>query len=152
MGTRNNPGKYDCYYKAAPDEPIFVLLGRDPVASVVVRFWIQMRKLIGGTQQDKLDEALRCARYMEDYAIFLDRDNQSATRAMQATATDDEITEDDMVRACRITAGNIARTGPGAMRELAREFAEHGARLHARVKSLETKLDAIRDILAGQVR
>ena len=25
MGTKNNPGKYDCYEKAGPDEPIFTL-------------------------------------------------------------------------------------------------------------------------------
>ncbi|HAW11807.1 MAG TPA: aspartate decarboxylase, partial [Chloroflexi bacterium] len=30
MGTKNNPGKFDCYDDAHPDEPMFVLLGRDP--------------------------------------------------------------------------------------------------------------------------
>ena len=29
MGTKNNPGKFDCYEHAKPDEPMFVLLGRD---------------------------------------------------------------------------------------------------------------------------
>ena len=28
MGTKNNPGRFDCYGNAEPDEPIFVLLGR----------------------------------------------------------------------------------------------------------------------------
>ena len=26
MGTKNNPGKFDCYANAKPDEPLFVLL------------------------------------------------------------------------------------------------------------------------------
>lgn len=29
MGTKNNPGKYDCYAKLEPDEPHFVLRGKD---------------------------------------------------------------------------------------------------------------------------
>jgi hypothetical protein len=28
MGTKNVPGKFDCYANALPDEPTFVLLGR----------------------------------------------------------------------------------------------------------------------------
>ena len=32
MATKNNPGKFDCYTNAEPDEPMFILLGRDPVA------------------------------------------------------------------------------------------------------------------------
>jgi hypothetical protein len=39
MGTKNNPGTYDCYDKAEPDEPMFVLLARDPTASTFVRAW-----------------------------------------------------------------------------------------------------------------
>lgn len=27
MGSKNNPGKYDCYEAADPDEPMFILLG-----------------------------------------------------------------------------------------------------------------------------
>ena len=29
MGTKNNPGQFDCYRNAEPDEPMFVLLARD---------------------------------------------------------------------------------------------------------------------------
>lgn len=43
MGTRNNPGKFDCYDKAEPDEPIFVLLGRDPQAAHLVSIWSKLR-------------------------------------------------------------------------------------------------------------
>lgn len=38
MGTKNRPGTFDCYAAAGPDEPLFVLLGRDPVAPLLVRF------------------------------------------------------------------------------------------------------------------
>lgn len=30
MGTKNNPGEFDCYANALADEPMFVLLARDP--------------------------------------------------------------------------------------------------------------------------
>ena len=39
MGTKNNPGEYDGYTKAEPDEPMFVLLARDPLAADQVRDW-----------------------------------------------------------------------------------------------------------------
>lgn len=39
MGTKNDPGKYDCHTKAHPDEPMFTLLGRDPTAYHLVRIW-----------------------------------------------------------------------------------------------------------------
>lgn len=29
MGTKNQPGSFDCYANAKGDEPLFVLLGRD---------------------------------------------------------------------------------------------------------------------------
>lgn len=71
MSTKNNPGRFDCYSKAAPDEPMFVLLGRDPIASLVVTFWVKMRLLIGAERitDDKLVEASKCAREMESWAV-----------------------------------------------------------------------------------
>lgn len=43
MGTKNNPGKYDCYVKAEPDEPLFTVLGRDPLGADFVALWAAMR-------------------------------------------------------------------------------------------------------------
>jgi hypothetical protein len=43
MGTKNNPGKFDCLAKAEPDEPFFVLLGRDPQAAHLVSIWSKVR-------------------------------------------------------------------------------------------------------------
>ena len=42
MGT-NNPGKYDCHANADPDEPLFVLLGRDRLAAHLVSIWSKLR-------------------------------------------------------------------------------------------------------------
>ncbi len=43
MGTKNNPGKFDCYANAGPDEPMFVLLGRDRLAGHLVSIWSKIR-------------------------------------------------------------------------------------------------------------
>lgn len=43
MGTKENPGKHDCYANAAPDEPLFTLLARDPLALFLVSIWSSMR-------------------------------------------------------------------------------------------------------------
>lgn len=43
MGTKNQPGKFDCYDNALPDEPIFILLARDPLAPFLVSAWSAVR-------------------------------------------------------------------------------------------------------------
>lgn len=69
MGTKNNPGKFDCYAHAEPDEPMFVLLGRDPVAGVVVSLWAALRIALGETSPEKIAEAKACAIAMTMFAI-----------------------------------------------------------------------------------
>jgi hypothetical protein len=66
MGTKNNPGDFDCYANAEPDEPMFVLLGRDRHAPLLVRLWAELRHL---EREDpaKLREALTCAEAMAQY-------------------------------------------------------------------------------------
>jgi hypothetical protein len=44
MGTKNNPGEFDCYALALPNEPIFVLLGRDPDFARLVLSWANQRE------------------------------------------------------------------------------------------------------------
>ncbi len=60
MGTKRNPGKFDCYESAGPDEPMFVLLGRDPSAPLLVELWAAMRS-DAGEQPEKVREAISCA-------------------------------------------------------------------------------------------
>lgn len=68
MGTKNNPAPFDCYANAEPDEPMFILLGRDPAASFVVRLWTSMRRAMGSTSDTKLTEAEACAAAMKEFA------------------------------------------------------------------------------------
>ena len=68
MGTKENPGQFDCYANAAPDEPMFVLLGRDKHAPTLVRLWALLRQYDGETD-DKIAEALACADAMDQHAV-----------------------------------------------------------------------------------
>lgn len=63
MGSKNNPGKFDCYEAADPDEPMFVLLGRDPLAPILVEAWASMREHLAGNPS-KVSEARACAEWM----------------------------------------------------------------------------------------
>ncbi len=69
MATKNNPGKFDCYANAEPDEPMFVLLGRDPAAPEAIFQWaserVRARKNEGGDEQ--ITEAIECAAAMAEY-------------------------------------------------------------------------------------
>lgn len=64
MGTKNDPGQFDCYANAEPDEPMFVLLGRDRHAPALVWLWALMRHA-EGEDETKVAEALDCANKMD---------------------------------------------------------------------------------------
>ena len=66
MGTKNNPGRFDCYANAEPDEPMFVLLGRDEHAPLLVRLWADLREL-DGEKAAKVAEAIQCATAMKRF-------------------------------------------------------------------------------------
>ena len=63
MGTKNNPGRFDCYANAEPDEPMFVLLGRDLDAPELVQLWADRREA-RGEDPAKVKEARDCAHQM----------------------------------------------------------------------------------------
>lgn len=65
--TKNNPGAYDCYAAANPDEPLFVLLARDKHAPTLIWLWAVLREL-DGEDQAKVDEARKCAMAMVAWA------------------------------------------------------------------------------------
>lgn len=44
MGTKNKPSEFDCYANALPDEPMFILLGRDPSSPDLVNDWADCRE------------------------------------------------------------------------------------------------------------
>lgn len=72
MATKNNPGKYDCYENAHPDEPMFVLLGRDKHAPTLVWLWATLREL-EGENPEKVEEARTCCFAMMEWAKAHDR-------------------------------------------------------------------------------
>jgi hypothetical protein len=67
VGTKNNPGDFDCYANAEPDEPMFVLLGRDKHAPILVRLWAQLREMDDTEDVHKIAETYWCAAQMESY-------------------------------------------------------------------------------------
>jgi len=67
MGTKNNPAEFDCYEKADPDEPMFILLARDAQAATSVRSWAIARLTNGEKNYSKIIEALQCADAMDEW-------------------------------------------------------------------------------------
>lgn len=67
MGSKRNPGQFDCYAAAAPDEPMFVLLGRDRHAAFLTRLWGLLRAR-DGEDAEKIEEAFACADAMDAHA------------------------------------------------------------------------------------
>lgn len=70
MGTKNNPSRFDCYANADPDEPMFVLLGRDRFAASLVDLWSNARS-VDGEDVVKISEALECAESMRQWLANL---------------------------------------------------------------------------------
>jgi hypothetical protein len=73
VGTKTEPGKFDCHGNALPDEPMFTVLARDPYAPALVRRWAKQRdKDIKAGIRPRSDipmikEARKCAADMEKW-------------------------------------------------------------------------------------
>lgn len=68
-GSDIGEGNHDCLAKRRPDEPMFILLGRDPDAHNIVRSWAERRLAAGGDPehcQMGLDTAERMQAYAAD--------------------------------------------------------------------------------------
>ena len=86
MGTKNQPGHYDCYGNAEPDEPMFIVLARDVSAPAVVRDWADRRELmidngqklnryrdgINGNTEAEADLNAKLRREIGDTFVYLD--------------------------------------------------------------------------------
>lgn len=68
MGTKNDPGRFDCYAAAEPDEPMFVLLGRDKHAPALVWLWAILREF-DGEKPEKVAEARQCVQAMIEWGV-----------------------------------------------------------------------------------
>lgn len=66
MGTKKDPGKYDCYGKLKEDEPYFVLRAQDESAPVLVDMWADNAESYG-VNRDKIEEARKVADEMRNY-------------------------------------------------------------------------------------
>lgn len=90
MGTKNNPGQFDCYENADPDEPMFVLLARDPIAPMLVDAWAAQRfGSIDPSDQDqlrKVQEARECAASMREWL-----------NAQDPVAVSEAVPDEDMI-------------------------------------------------------
>lgn len=71
MGTKANPGRFDCYRAAEPNEPMMILLARDSQAALLTRRWawgrqdLINRSLKPETDRPMVVEALECADKMD---------------------------------------------------------------------------------------
>lgn len=72
MGTKTEPGNFDCYSKAGDKEELFTLRAHDPLAPWVIRFWCILRYFKeyfdanpSELPSSKLKEAWTCAKKME---------------------------------------------------------------------------------------
>lgn len=83
MGTKNNPGNFDCYQAADPDEPMFVLLARDKHAAALVWLWSALRE-IDGENPEKVKEARDCMAWMIKWASEHDRKSVGVGEAVLA--------------------------------------------------------------------
>lgn len=82
MGTKNDPGQYDCYANAEPDEPMFVLLGRDRDAPLLVELWAALRER-AGENTAKVGEARQCAQAMREFREELQERKNPLLRAQR---------------------------------------------------------------------
>lgn len=66
--TKTHPGMFRCYEAALPDEPMFVILGRDPAGPATLEFWAQERvrqqKVHERDDQDRIKAAIDEAKDM----------------------------------------------------------------------------------------
>ena len=58
MGSKLQPGSFDCYAAALPDEPMFVLLARDPLAPWLTAIWARLRDGDPASARAQLEEAI----------------------------------------------------------------------------------------------
>lgn len=68
MGTKLNPGEFDCYFNAEPDEPMFILLARDKHAPSKVLAWARERE-DEGEKPEVVAEARKCAYDMMQWRV-----------------------------------------------------------------------------------
>ncbi len=83
MGTKNNPGKFDCYANAEPDEPMFIFLARDPAAPFLVEIWEAVRRGNYTDANDALHKAMDAMR--QSGKLLLSPDSEKRGEAIECS-------------------------------------------------------------------
>lgn len=97
MGTKLQPGKYDCHSKLKADEPHFVLKSTDPLAPELVERWAL---LATDQPMEKRQEALNCARDMREWKIIEEMKERGQLKDPEALAQWDTAGEvEDVIKA-----------------------------------------------------
>ncbi len=104
MGTKNNPGKFDCYDNAEPDEPVFVLLGRDKHAPTLVWLWAVLREL-DQESPEQVGEARQCVLDMIQWQLDHGRQGAGLAQAVLAGVF-------ELMRAANTVALKEAKNAP----------------------------------------
>ncbi len=74
MTNKNHPGPFNCYAAALPDEPIFVILGRDPAAPRAMREWSKERDLRGKNKTpDDIERIHSVNAQIQEMIVWRDR-------------------------------------------------------------------------------
>lgn len=134
--TKTDPKRYDCWANAKEDEPVFVLLARDPVAWLLVMQWAGIRQALGKTAPEQIADAEECAREM---ATYCDSIGKSVDRTIAHTAFFELYRQwqaDDKLRA--------SQRELNATRGLLQEE-------HSKLGLAQLELDAVRQLVVGSV-
>jgi hypothetical protein len=84
MGTKTDPGRFDCHAAAHDDEPLFTLLARDPQFVPLVSLWAAVRTKNWPTAAQRFADLLRVAQDVPDREV--DAAKAEEARAVAHTA------------------------------------------------------------------
>ena len=97
MGTKTDPGEFDCYAKLADDEPYFLLRANDPLAMFVVNFWARLYRAYkeipdGPPDKDWSDTLKRASqKHQEAISLAFSMSNWNEEAPFQVLGYDDII-------------------------------------------------------------
>lgn len=117
--TLADPGNLDCLAKAEADEPMFILLARDPAAPAVIRQWAEDR--IAGHARYELDdqtEHARAARQIADAMELWREANPGKRQTAQEGTLDRFISKEAAARYVERFAQRLA-AGPAVKEQAA---------------------------------
>jgi hypothetical protein len=140
MGTKENPGRFDCHAKAEDDEPLFTLLARDVTAPFLVQAWAAIQ---AGNEQGALS-AVRMA-----WTLAPEPDASAEKIAEAVTCAQDMVAWRERSQRARLqpfslVPGDPAQGAPGGLQVFA--FYEDG--LHYQGAGVE----AVHETVAAAVR